>query len=154
MLMDKPITMKITPARKHLRLASLCMLVLSALVLLAACGGSSTGTGSGTPATTPAATSTQANNAPVVMITTDSSGTFTFSPATITIKAGTTVTWKNGTSVAHTVTSDDGGKAFDSGTSNPVTAQTGTFTFTFKTPGTFAYHCSFHPFMKGTVIVQ
>src|SRR6266851_2341409 len=150
MLMDKPITMKITPARKHLRLASLCMLVLSALVLLAACGGSSTGTGSGTPATTP----TQANYAQVVMITTDSSGTFTFSPATIAIKAGKTVTWKNGTSVAHTVTSDDGGKAFDSGTSNPVAAQTGTFTFTFKTPGTFTYHCSFQPFMKGTVIVQ
>ena len=154
MLMDKPITMRITSARKHLRVASLCMLVLSALVLLAACGGGSTGTGSGTTATTPAATSTQANNTPVVMITTDSSGTFTFSPATITIKAGTTVTWKNVTSVAHTVTSDDGGKAFDSGTSNPVAAQTGTFTFTFKTPGTFAYHCSFHPFMKGTVIVQ
>lgn len=148
--MDKPVTMRITPVRKHLRVASLCMLVLSALVLLAACGGSSTGTGSGTTATTP----TQANNAPVVMITTDSSGTFTFSPATITIKAGTTVTWKNVTTVAHTVTSDDGGKTFDSGTSNPVAAQTGTFTFTFKTPGTFTYHCSFHPFMKGTVIVQ
>ena len=88
------------------------------------------------------------------MITTDSSGTFTFSPATITIKAGTTVTWKNVTTVAHTVTSDDGGKTFDSGTSKPVAAQTGTFTFTFKTPGTFTYHCSFHPFMKGTVIVQ
>ncbi len=139
--------MRITPARKHLRLASLCILVLSALVLLAACGGGSTGT-------TPAATPTQANNAPVVMITTDSSGTFTFSPATITIKAGATVTWKNVTSVAHTVTSDDGGKAFDSGTSNPIAAQTGTFSFTFKTPGTFTYHCTFHPFMKGTVIVQ
>ncbi len=147
MLKDKPITMRIIPARKHLRLASLCILVLSALVLLAACGGGSTGT-------TPAATPTQANNAPVVMITTDSSGTFTFSPATITIKAGTTVTWKNVTSVAHTVTSDDGGKAFDSGTSNPIAAQTGTFSFTFKTPGTFTYHCTFHPFMKGTVIVQ
>jgi plastocyanin len=88
------------------------------------------------------------------MITTDSSGTLTFSPATITIKAGTTVTWKNVTSVAHTVTSDDGGKSFDSGTSNPIAAQTGTFSFTFKTPGTLTYHCSFHPFMKGTVIVQ
>ena len=146
--------MSITPARKHLRLAWLCMLVLSALVLLAACGGGSTATGSGTTATTPAATPTQASSAPVVMITTDSSGTFTFSPATITIKAGTAVTWKNVTTVAHTVTSDDGGKAFDSGTSNPIAAQTGTFSFTFKTPGTFTYHCSFHPFMKGTVIVQ
>src|SRR5215469_9469262 len=147
MLTHKLIPMSITPARKHLKLAWLCMLVLGALVLLAACAGGSTGT-------TPAATATQASNAPVVMITTDSIGTFTFSPATITVKAGTTVTWKNVTTAAHTVTSDDGGKAFDSGTSNPIAAQTGTFSFTFKTPGTFTYHCSFHPFMKGTIIVQ
>ena len=87
------------------------------------------------------------------MITTDSSGSFAFSPATLTIKAGTTVTWKNTTAVGHTVTSDDG-KSFDSGTANPIAAQSGTFSFTFKTPGTFAYHCSIHPFMKATIIVQ
>ncbi len=157
-LMDKPTVLGIVPARKHLRRAWLCLFVLSALVLLAACGGGSTSTGSGTTPTTgtsntPAATSTQAGNAPVVMITTDSSGTFTFSPATLTIKAGTTVTWKNVTTVAHTVTSDDG-KSFDSGTSKPIAAQTGTFSFTFKTAGTFKYHCSFHPFMKATINVQ
>jgi amicyanin len=87
------------------------------------------------------------------MITTDSSGSFAFSPATLTIKTGTTVTWKNTTAAAHTVTSDDG-KSFDSGTSNPITAQTGTFSFTFTKAGTFAYHCAIHPFMKATIIVQ
>jgi plastocyanin len=86
------------------------------------------------------------------MIITDSSGSFAFSPATLTIKAGTTVTWKNNTSVGHTVTSDDG-KSFDSGTSNPI-ATGATFSFTFTTPGTFAYHCEIHPFMKATIIVQ
>jgi amicyanin len=132
-------------------------MALSVLVLLAACGGSSTDTGGTTPTTvtttTPAATATQAGNAQSVMIITNSSGTFAFSPASLTIKAGTTITWKNTTAVPHTVTSDDG-KSFDSGTANPIAAQSGTFSFTFKTPGTFAYHCAIHPFMKATIIVQ
>jgi len=147
-------------ARKKLRLAWLCLLVLSALVLLAACGGGSTSAGTGTTPTTgtssnstPVATPTQASNTQMVMITTDSSGSFAFSPATLTIKAGTAVTWKNATAVGHTVTSDDG-KSFDSGTSNPIAAQGGTFSFTFAKPGTFPYHCEIHPFMKATIIVQ
>jgi plastocyanin len=84
---------------------------------------------------------------------TGSSGSFAFSPATLTIKAGTPVIWKNTTMVSHTVTSDDG-KSFDSGTSNPIAPQTGTFSFTFTHAGTFAYHCAIHPFMKATIIVQ
>src|SRR6266446_565625 len=87
------------------------------------------------------------------MIMTDSSCSFAFSPATLTIKAGTTVVWKNTTQVAHTVTSDDG-KSFDSGSSNPIAPQSGTFSFKFATPGTYAYHCTIHPFMKATIIVQ
>ena len=87
------------------------------------------------------------------MIMTDSSGSFAFSPATLTIKAGTTVVWKNTTQVAHTVTSDDG-KSFDSGSSNPIAPQSGTYSFKFATPGTYAYHCTIHPFMKATIIVQ
>jgi plastocyanin len=88
-----------------------------------------------------------------VTITTDSSGTFTFSPATITIKAGTTVVWTNMTGAPHTVTSDDG-KSFDSGIANPIPASGGTFKFTFNTAGSFSYHCQIHPFMKATIVVQ
>lgn len=154
-----PMSTRITSVRKHLRRTWFSLLALSALiVILAACGGTSTSSGAAsTPTTsapsTPAATATQASNGPAVMITTDSSGTFAFSPTSLTIKAGTTVTWTNKTSAPHTVTSDDG-KSFDSGASNPIAAQSGTFSFTFKTPGTFAYHCTFHPFMKATIIVQ
>jgi plastocyanin len=158
MLLKKSMTSRILPAKKHLKPVLFFLVALSALVILAACGGGSTSTGSGTTPTagvtnTPGATATQAGNTQTVMIITDSSGTFAFSPATLTIKAGTTVTWKNTTTVSHTVTSDDG-KSFDSGTANPIAAQSGTFSFTFTKAGTFAYHCSIHPFMKATITVQ
>ena len=65
------------------------------------------------------------------------------------ISVGTTVTWKNTTLVAYTVTSDDG-KSFDSG----VIPAGNTFTFTFTKAGSYAYHCDIHPYMKATIIVQ
>jgi plastocyanin len=73
---------------------------------------------------------------------------FTFSPATLPIKAGTTVTWTNNDSTTHTVTSDNG--VFDSGSLAPGA----TFIYTFNNTGTFAYHCAIHTSMKGTIIVQ
>ncbi len=155
--------------KTYLKSILFSLVALSALVLLAACGGGSTTTSSATtpaaatattPATpttgtttTPATTATQSGNTQTVMIITDSSGSFAFSPASLTIKAGTTVIWKNTTTVGHTVTSDDG-KSFDSGTTNPIAPQSGTFSFTFKTAGTYPYHCEIHPFMKATIIVQ
>jgi plastocyanin len=71
-----------------------------------------------------------------------------YSPATLTVKKGTTVTWTNSDSAAHTVTADSG-NLFDSGTLNPGK----TFNFQFDTAGTFAYHCTFHSSMHGKVIV-
>ena len=164
--MNKSMIAGIVPARKHLKLALLSLVALSALVFLAACGGGTTTGGTtptaGTtpttgvtattaPTATPTATATQAGNTQTVVIT-DGGGSFAFSPASLTIKAGTTVTWKNTTAAPHTVTSDDG-KSFDSGASSPI-ASGGSFSFTFKTAGTFAYHCAIHPFMKATIIVQ
>jgi len=138
---NQSMTSGMFPARKQLKLVWFFLMALSVLVLLAACGGGSTGTGGTTPTTgtttTPAATATQAGHAQSVMIITNRSGSFACSPASLTIKSGTTVTWKNTTAVPHTVTSDDG-QSFDSGTANPIAAQSGTFSFTFATPGTFA----------------
>ena len=73
---------------------------------------------------------------------------FTFVPATITIAAGQSVTWTNADPVAHTTTSDD--KVWDSGSLLP----NATFSTTFSQPGTYAYHCTIHPFIRGTVVVQ
>lgn len=73
-----------------------------------------------------------------------------FSPADITVKKGTTVTWTNNDSIAHTVTADtDTEHGPNSDTINPGD----TYTFTFTDDGTFAYHCSIHPEMTGKVTV-
>ncbi len=69
-----------------------------------------------------------------------------FSPATVTVVVGTTITWTNMDGTAHTVTSNDG-TSFNSGNIAP----NGTFTFTASTPGSYGYHCSIHPTMTGTV---
>lgn len=71
-----------------------------------------------------------------------------FSPATLTVKVGTTITWTNNDSMTHTVTSDNG--VFDSGNLTPGQ----TFSYTFNNTGTFTYHCVIHSYMKGTIIVQ
>jgi plastocyanin len=140
-----------------------CLLTLGALVLLASCGNATTtgstaattNTPAGSTPTTAASTPTTATSGSTMKVTimTDSSGSFAFSPATLTVPVGTMVTWTNMTGAPHTVTSDDG-KSFDSGTANPISAQGGTFSFTFTKAGTFAYHCQFHTFMKGTIIVK
>ena len=71
-----------------------------------------------------------------------------FIPVTLTVPVGTTVRWKNKDNVAHTVTSDTG--AWDSG-NIPVN---GVFNFPFTAAGTYTYHCTYHPMMTGTIIVQ
>ena len=73
---------------------------------------------------------------------------FTFGPAELTVKAGTTITWTNRDDIPHTVVSSD--KAFKS----KVLDTDEKFSATFRTPGTFSYFCSIHPKMTGTVVVQ
>ncbi len=73
-----------------------------------------------------------------------------YSPATMTVVVGVnnTVTWVNKDSIIHTVTASD--KSFNSGD----LYQGDSFTWTFKTPGTYTYYCLYHPWMKGTIIVK
>jgi plastocyanin len=73
---------------------------------------------------------------------------FTFSPTTLTVPVGTTVTWTNHDEVPHTITSAVG--AFgSSGLSHEET-----FAQTFTKGGTYQYFCSVHPRMRATVIVK
>ena len=73
---------------------------------------------------------------------------FDFGPASVTINVGDTVTWTNQGPTGHTATANDG--AFDTGLLDA--GQSGSHTF--DTAGTFAYICTPHPNMKGTVVVQ
>jgi plastocyanin len=73
---------------------------------------------------------------------------FRFTPPTLTVPVGTTVTWTNHDEEPHTITSATG--AFSStGLSHDET-----FTQRFTQPGTYAYFCALHPHMKATVIVR
>jgi len=94
-----------------------------------------------TPTSAPAATS--APSAPMTGAVTIQN--FSFSPASITVAVGGTVTWTNQDSTAHTAT----GQSFNTGNLNR--GQSGSATF--STPGTFPYHCSIHPNMTGTISV-
>ncbi len=87
---------------------------------------------------------------------------YSYSPGTIPVSAGTTVKWTNTGMYGHTVTSDMPG-GFDSGTINGpmgdgyggMTAG-GSFSHTFSSAGTYAYHCSIHgaAVMHGTITVN
>lgn len=72
---------------------------------------------------------------------------FTFGPANLTVPAGTIVTWTNHDDIPHSVVATD--KAFRSAALDTNDS----YTFTFKTAGTFAYFCGLHPHMTGKVIV-
>ena len=72
---------------------------------------------------------------------------FTFEPAQLTVKVGTTVTWTNRDDIPHTVVS--------AGKFRSKTMDTdGTFSFTFTTAGDYKYFCSLHPHMTGAIKVE
>jgi len=119
--------------------------VLAALTTVAA-SGSDSGGGGAPPAT--ATASASSGSAPAGGGSTVEIMNFMFMPGSLTVPVGTTVTWKFDDSTDHTVSADDNSFA-----SSPM-ANGQTFTHTFSTAGTVAYHCSIHPFMKGTIIVK
>jgi len=122
----------VRPARLLVAPVVLAGLLLAGLVL-AACGGP----GSSSPPTTVGPDGVEVAN-------------FSFSPSTLTVKAGTTVTWYfNQPSAPHDVVSLATPPVFDSGTPQG----TGTYSFRFTAPGTYPYLCQVHPLMKGTIIV-
>jgi plastocyanin len=116
--------------RRRVCVASLAAAIIGAVVLL--------GTGS-------FGLTVHAQQAPTTEVKIDN---FSFGPATITVAAGTTVTWTNRDDIPHTVVADD--KMFKS----KVLDTDEKFSYTFSKPGMYPYFCSVHPKMTGKVIVQ
>ena len=73
---------------------------------------------------------------------------FVFGPERLTVKVGTTVTWTNRDDIPHTVASKD--RLFKS----KVMDTDESYSFTFSTPGEYAYFCSLHPHMTATIVVE
>ena len=116
--------------RKSVRIAGLLATLMIATLLLSAAS-----PGSSAKAPQPASAEVKVNN-------------FSFGPATLTVTAGTTVTWTNRDDIPHTIVSTD--KVFKS----KVLDTDEKFSFTFTKAGTYPYFCSIHPKMTGSVVVQ
>ena len=123
------------------------------VVFLASCGGGGTspygGGGGGGGGCTPTATQ-------VCMVG------LSFSPESLAVPMGTTVTWLNGSTDTHTVTSATGStELFNSGNPPAGVSPSATFTHMFQTKGNYHYYCQYHGFngspptgMHGTITVQ
>lgn len=133
--------------------------VIIAIVVLAVVGGGTyflifSGSSNGTPSVTSTSIATPTQPAPSQTPEPSVSNAavdiknFAFTPATLTVKVGTTVTWTNNDTAPHTITSDTDGVL------NSTTLSKGqSFSFTFTKVGTTKYHCGLHSIMKAEVVV-
>jgi plastocyanin len=128
--------------RTHL-VSSLLAIAVSAM-LLAACGGGDDDGGDAS-ASTRSASSQPASSTSSSAVKIDD---FKFTPSTLTVKSGAQVSVTNDDSTAHTATADD--NSFDTGTVDPGSSGM----ISVNKPGSYAYHCSIHPFMHGTLVVK
>lgn len=150
---------KLLPAFRRL-LALPALALLAGLLVLAGCGGASATSSASPTATTATAPTTAPTTAPSptagsgggaqASVKIGGVGTYSFSPSTVSVKVGTTVTWTNTTQAPHTVTSDSGDPASFNGS---LDSSGSTFSFTFTQAGTYNYHCSVHPYMMATITV-
>lgn len=130
------------PRRNTVRTAASTLGALSLLVALSACTNSATDTAPTSTVTPPSATTAAAEARITIR-------GFVFIPQDLTVRPGEQITVHNNNSVSHTVTATDGA-AFDTGDIAP--GQSATFTAP-DTPGSYAFICSLHPRMKGTLTV-
>ena len=117
--------------------------VTGLILLLTACGSSSPST------PTPSSPAPGAGGTPVTIVSGASIMTTTaFAPNPITVGVGGSVTWTNNDNTSHNATANDG--TWNSGNIAPGAS----FTRSFPTAGSFPYHCTIHPGMVATVVVQ
>lgn len=95
---------------------------------------------------------TLSRTAPIETLRVDLQAT-SFSPKEVTVTRGSTIHWVNATAVTHTITPDNGGQA-GVWTAQTVSGSGTAFDHTFDATGTYAYHCTIHAGMTGTIKVQ
>ncbi len=142
--------MRITPLRALLPFA------LALVLVGAGCGKESTPAPAvETPSESPAASEPSTSGEPTAEIVPATKPVnigirdFKFVPSQVTVKRGTTVTWTQEDSVPHTVTADR-----KAGLDSPLLKKGETYSYKFEKTGTFSYHCTPHPNMKGKVVVE
>jgi plastocyanin len=123
----------------------------------ASSGGTTTTSTTTTTTTTTTTAAPPASSAAATHATAASAGSaahvvhtknFAYIPPSVTIKVGETVQFVNDDATQHTVTASD--KSFDSGNMN----QNATWSHVFAKAGTYPYICTYHPYMKGTIVVR
>ena len=129
-----------------MRLTALAPALLAA-ALVAGCGSDAepAATAPAPPASTPPEAAAPAADSASVTIE-----DFRFVPKTVTVKTGAKVAFENLDQAPHTATIAEGAMKFDTGT----VEKGKTKSVTFDKPGTYAYVCLFHAYMKGTVTVK
>jgi len=125
-------------AKSRLMFCLACVILLIVSCIAAGCASSQA-----PPATAAPTTSTTGGNTVVIK-------NFAFDPSSLTVKSGTVVTWTNQDGAPHTIVSDTGSPVAFSSDSLSSGAS---YSFMFTQPGTYTYHCSIHPSMKGTIMV-
>ena len=117
----------------------LAIVAVGASLIVSACGSDSS-------SPTAPGTSTAAD---VTVTIQGNSGSNSYAPNPVTMRVGQTIAWRNGDSITHTATQDSGG--FNTGS---IAAGATSAATMMNTAGTFAYHCTLHPGMVGTINVQ
>lgn len=135
------------PNKTGLIVGAIVLLLVIVIGVVAVVGrkSSSTTTATATMSMSPTAGAPAASAVDTSSVTVSN---YAFSPANITVKVGTKVTWTNQDAVSHTVTSDTGTML-----KSDLFARGQSFSYTFTEAGSYSYHCSPHPYMKGNVVV-
>ena len=120
-------------------------LAIASLLVLAACGSSTTSPAASTAAST--APSTAASPAAGGAVCSETKDAFAFNPAAVTAKVGQVIAFTNNDTTAHTATLDAGG------CTTPNIAPATSDGLVFTAAGTYPFHCSIHSQMKGTITV-
>jgi plastocyanin len=121
-------------------LLMVCLAILASFLIVVSCSKGGSGYSSNNNGNNPPPTG-NANSASVTIANMSFGGD-------LTVKAGTTVTWTNNDYMTHTVTADGG--TFNSGDMG----YGATFSHTFNTAGTYAYHCKYHSGMTASIVVN